>query len=150
MFQKYFFRFHYSKIMTDFIIFEDDAIIDKILENLSTISTDGLFFRHQMKDGRKIYLNYEIESEWSSKGYLFILKNDDKTVLYIDSLIINENDDLRDPEYGVLNRIKDMDSALKRKARKLFGDKMEFDLQKLSKVQQDNLRTALYLRFFNE
>lgn len=129
------------------INFDNEHIIDEILDNSISIRSDKLFFRYQLEDNRKIFLLYEpVKNQY--KSYLFILSSDEKEVLYCDSLIINHNDNLYDPAYGVLNRVKDKDTKICKKINCLLENEIVLNVQELHILQKNTLRSALYLFFF--
>ena len=126
------------------INFDNEQIIDEILDNSISIRTDKLFFRYQLEDNRKIFLLYEpVKNQY--KSYLFILSNDEKEVLYCDSLIINHNDNLYDSANGVLNRVKYNDTKILKKINCLLENEIVLNVQELHNLQKNTLRSALYL-----
>ena len=126
------------------INFDNEQIIDEILDNSISIRTDKLFFRYQLEDNRKIFLLYEpVKNQY--KSYLFILSNDEKEVLYCDSLIINHNDNLYDSANGVLNRVKYNDTKILKKINCLLENEIVLNVQELHNLQKNTLISALYL-----
>lgn len=115
----------------------------------SEVHTNFTSFGTQLDDGRFIEIIYEPDPNyaWYKKRYLFLESSDGDTILYYDSLIINEFGKLSDHlEYN-----SDKDPFLHDKAidcmEIMYGnDDVEVKIQELDKKDKDNLRSLLFFR----